>query len=46
MLNVPANFSASSLPALNDCQSFDEIVSATLLGLNAAKLAFPPNCLS
>ena len=45
-LGAPANFSACPLPALSDQEPFDVVVNATSLGLHAAKLPFPPNCLS
>ena len=45
-LGAPANFSACPLAALSDREPFDVVVNATSLGLHAAKLPFPPNCLS
>ena len=45
-LGAPANFSASTLSALSGREPFDVVVNATSLGLHAAKLPFPPNCLS
>ena len=44
-LDAPANFSACPLPALGDYQPFDVVVNATSLGIHAATLPFPPNCL-
>ena len=45
-LGAPANFSACPLPALRDREPFDVVINATSLGLHAAKLPFPPGCLS
>ena len=39
-------FSVCPLPALTDHGPFDVVINATSLGLHAAELPFPPNCLS
>ena len=44
-LNAPENFSVCPLPALDEHEPFDVAVNATSLGIHAASLPFPPNCL-